>query len=179
MAHERNSRRLEQIAHYIIARTPADMLGATKLNKVLWFVDCHSFRQHGVSMTGLTHYIRLENGPVPEGLSSALSELKLGGKISEDSRTTPAGVRREFHSLEDPDLDGMSASEIDLIHQVIEAIRPLSARQVSDLTHDALWREVANGASMPVSAGSLLPEPLSDDAYRWAMAEASRLAPNH
>jgi hypothetical protein len=174
MIHRPNTSRLGQIAHYIIARTPSYMLGATKLNKMLWFIDCHSYQRWGHSMTGLTHYVRLENGPVPDGLTGTLSDLKMSGKIAEDPQMTAVGMRREFLSLEEPDLDGMTAGEIDLIHSVIEAIRPLSAQQASDRSHDSLWQEIPTGSSITVAAGSAIPEPVDDAAYRWAMAEAAR-----
>lgn len=171
----RNTPRLAQVVHYIIARTPPEMLGATKLNKVLWFVDCYAYRKWGESLTGLTHYIRLKNGPVPEGLTDALRGLKSEGKVLENPQPTPVGTRREFLSIGEPDLSDMTAEHIDLIHSVIEAIRPHSAQSVSDLTHDALWEAVADGASMSVAAGSVTPQPMSDDAWRWAQAEAARI----
>lgn len=167
--------RLAEVAHYIIARTPPEMLGATKLNKVLWFVDCLAYRKWGRSLTGLTHYVRLQNGPVPSGLTDAIHTLKSDGKVMEDPQITPVGVRREFVSLQEPDFENFSAAEIDLIRAVIDTIRPMSARRVSDLSHDALWHELADGASITVAAGSVMPEPMSDAAYQWALAEAERL----
>ncbi len=171
----RNSDTLAQVAHYIIARTPPEMLGATKLNKVLWFVDCYAYRKWGKSLTGLTNYTRLKNGPVPDGLHEALRELKADGKVIEEPQITPVGTRREFISIQEPDLSHMTAEQVDLIHRVIEAIRPFSAQGVSNLTHDALWEELADGASMSVAAGSVRPEPMSDDAWRWALGEAQRI----
>jgi hypothetical protein len=39
--------RVTSVAHYVIARCAPEKLGATKLNKVLWFADVKFYRHHG------------------------------------------------------------------------------------------------------------------------------------
>jgi hypothetical protein len=42
-----NQDRLLWATHYVIARCDPAKLGATKLNKVLWFADVIYYRRHG------------------------------------------------------------------------------------------------------------------------------------
>lgn len=171
----RNRDRLAQIAHYVIARTPCDQLGRVKLNKALWIIDCLTWRDTGESLTGLHDYQRREFGPVPHGIRASLQRLQEAGKIVEARTDTPVGVRHEFMSLAEPDLSDLSAADVDRIHKAIEFVRLRSAREASDATHDAYWSELAEYASMKVSAGAIWPDEIDDDALAWAKAEVDSL----
>ena len=170
-----NHDRLQQIAHYVIARAPTDQLGATKLNKVLWYIDCWSWWQNGESLTGLKSYTRMKHGPVPKQLPNKLSTMKKDGSIIERRVDTPVGVRREFVSLIEPDLSGLSAGDIDMIHKVIAYLCKMSAKDASEITHDAYWEEIPEGGEMSIAAGSVqIADPEEED-LAWAMAEARAL----
>ncbi|MFD2578876.1 Panacea domain-containing protein [Novosphingobium colocasiae] len=54
--------------------------GAIRLNKILWFADCHAFRENGVSITGDT-YLKRKFGPVPKHVLAALRDLEGEGKV--------------------------------------------------------------------------------------------------
>jgi len=164
------------MAHYVIARTPPDQLGATKLNKVLWWVDCAAYRHWGASISGLDTYIRLPNGPVPDGIREALDLLKRSGCVVEQSRPTPAGSRREFIALKEPPVAEFSAEEIDLIGQVITAVCCMTAAEASNASHDALWEEIPHLGLMPVAAGSVVTREVRPDDLAWAKSEIARLA---
>jgi Protein of unknown function (DUF4065) len=166
--------RLAALTHYVIARTPADQLGATKLNKVLWWVDCAAFRRWGQSMSGLGSYRRLQNGPVPEG--SAVDQLKRDGAIVERGRQTYAGVRREFISILEPPVHLFTAEEIDVINQVIVSVCRMTASEASEASHDALWEETPHLGAMPVAAGAISVREVASDDVEWAKHEMARLS---
>ncbi len=172
MRAKRNQDRLKQITHYVIARTPSDELGATKLNKVLWLIDLLSFRERAESLTGIECYRRLDYGPVPTQVKPVVRELVLSGKVAERKSSTPVGERKELISLIDPDLTDLTARDVDLIHRAIDFIRPKTAYQVSQMTHDAYWEEVAPGGEMCVGAASLWPGDVDQETLDWASAEA-------
>ncbi|MCR9077550.1 MAG: Panacea domain-containing protein [Hyphomonadaceae bacterium] len=175
MRAKRNHNRLEQITHYVIARTPSDELGATKLNKVLWVIDLMSWRERAESLTGLETYRRLEYGPVPTQVKPVVGHLISSGWVVEKRTSTPVGQRKELISLVDPDLSGLSAEDIDLIHRAIDFIRPMSATKVSELTHDTYWEEVQPDGDMSVGAASIWPGEIDQDALDWAMSEAESI----
>lgn len=167
--------RLAKVAHYVIARTPPEQLGATKLNKVLWWVDCAAHARWGRSLTGLDSYLRLPHGPVPDGISDAISILKLSGSVAERSCGTPVGMRREFVALKEPPLESFSAEEVDLISQIVQAVARMSAQEASELSHDALWDEAGHLGSMSVAAGSIVPREVRSDDLEWAERELEAL----
>ncbi len=168
--------RLAALTHYVIARTPPDQLGATKLNKILWWVDCESYRRWGRSLSGLESYLRLQNGPVPIGGREAIAVLKARAAIAEQSVPTPAGNRRQFYSLSEPPVSVFSAEEIDLINQVINSVCRMTAVEASDASHDVLWEETPQFAQMPVSAGSVAVRETRPDDLAWAQRELARLS---
>lgn len=166
-----NNNKLEKVAHFVIARTFARELGATKLNKVLWLADIIAFRERSDSVTGVENYKRLPHGPVPIQITSALKNLKEDNLIAESSNPTPLGNRREFVSLVEPDIESFSKSDIDIIHRAIEFITPLSAAKISEITHDSYWEEVPENGDMAPSAASLVLRDFDESSIAWAEKE--------
>lgn len=79
-----------KVVHYIVGHTEPSLLGATKLNKVMWHADVLHYRRYGKTITGQMSYVRLQNGPVPNGIYQTLEALKDDGAIVERSAPTPA-----------------------------------------------------------------------------------------
>lgn len=163
--------RLSAAMHYVIARNPPSSLGATKLNKVLWFADCEMFRRHGRSITGEEAYVRKPNGPCSVRFESTLSALKAQGVVHEEQVPTFIGhPRRELHAATAPDPTVFSGEEIDILTEVAKEIRRLTAQEASDLSHDDLWSETEPNSLMPVAAGAVKVCALSSDDMDWARA---------
>lgn len=166
-----NHNQLELVAHYVIARTFPSELGATKLNKVLWLVDIIAFRERSESITDIENYKRLPHGPVPVEIGAALNNLKKNNIIAEAANPTPLGNRREFVSLVEPDLNHFSSSDVDIIHRAIDFITPLSAKKISEITHDSYWEEVPPNGNMSAAAASLVVLDVNDNDVSWAAKE--------
>jgi hypothetical protein len=47
-----NQNRLAGVTHYVIERCEPAKLGATRLNKILWYSDVLYYRHHGCTITG-------------------------------------------------------------------------------------------------------------------------------
>lgn len=161
--------RLNQVVHYVIAHCTPEKLGATKLNKVLWYADVIFYRVHGRSITGQEAYEKRQFGPVPKNINGILRSLQMAGKIRERNSPTPAGARREFVWLEPPAVESFSAEEIDTLRDVMQLVCDgHSAASISELTHDALWDETEIGQDMPVKAGAVIPGEVTPEAIQWA-----------
>lgn len=166
--------RLALVAHYVIARTEPSELGAKKLNKILWFADLEHYRFYGSSVTGLDTYIRMPDGPVPDGITEALSLLKRTGRIAERPAQTHAYGRRELVWLREPDLSDFDAPAIDVLNRVIERVRRQPAGSVSDVTDDdPLWQELEDGDAMPVGAGAVVTRSPRPRELAWARSQVA------
>jgi Protein of unknown function (DUF4065) len=161
--------RLSEVAHYVIAHCTPDKLGATKLNKVLWYSDVIFYRLHGRTITGEEAYEKRQFGPVPKNINVILRSLGVACKIKERANPTPASLRREFVWLEAPAIENFSAEEIEILRNVMDQVCDgHSAASISDLSHDALWDETEIGQDMSVKAAAVFPGEITPDAIRWA-----------
>jgi hypothetical protein len=167
MASNRN--RLAETAHYVIARSQPDRLGAVKLNKVLWYADVIFYRRHGRTITGADTYIKRQLGPVPRDIVQTLKMLEHEGKIFMRKSETPTGTRHEYLWLKKPEVQVFEPEEIDVLHEVIDWICvEETALSISRKTHDALWDETEIGGEMLVCAGAIEPAEISPEAVKWA-----------
>jgi len=155
---ERGTReRTGALAHFIISNTNPAELGKTKLFKTMWHADVLHYRRYGETISGLTAYMRMQNGPVPGNIYRALEDLKARGKISERSVAVGDFARHEFIRVEQADPDWFTSRERQSIYRAIKAVRPLTAAQASDMTHDILWQVLENGEDMSIRAAAVIP----------------------
>ena len=160
--------KLAAAAHYVIARVRPSDLGATKLQKILWFADCAYFARHGRSITGEVVYRRKPNGPCIARLDAVLRSMEQEGCIIERQVPTYIGhPRREFQSLVEPDMAPFTGAEIDILMQVGLEIVGMTAQEVSDLSHDSLWRETAANRDIAIAAGAVRDVGLEDTDREW------------
>ena len=149
--------------------------GATKLNKVLFFAEFAHMRRYGRPITG-AEYQKLERGPAPRRLVPVRQRLVDNGQARiaegyylgyEQHRLIPSEPVRPIL---------LSSEEIESVDEVIEDLRGLTARQVSDLSHDEEgWRMVEQGQTIPFEA-AVLRRPVVTERVR---AHAGALAKQH
>lgn len=80
------------------------------------------------------------------------------------------GVRQELLSLSEPDLEGFTVQEIDVLNMAIASLERVSAEEASDQTHDALWDETKMADQIPVAAAAFSPGQVDPEALAWANA---------
>jgi hypothetical protein len=161
--------RLAALAHYLIWKCDPAELGATKLNKILWFADLEHYHRTGRSITGARAYTKMPHGPVPRGIVAALAALRHENKIAQSTENYYGFPKTMFLALTRPDFSAFAPDEIATIDAVADVIsRDHSATSISRLSHDALWDETEIGADMAIGAGSILPGEPTDEDLRWA-----------
>lgn len=146
--------RFKALVHYILERCDdPKKLGATKLNKVLWYADTFAFRSTGQTISGETHYVKRQFGPVPKKVLSAIRELQAEGKIHVKETEYFGKPKREFISLRQADASKFTAEEIEIVDAVLSAICDHhTAASISDLSHDLIWEAAELGEDIPVFA---------------------------
>lgn len=169
---EFNYEKFKNLVHYICHIANRDELGATKLNKILWYSDITSFINHGAPITGSV-YIKREFGPVPRDILQVIDELSLESKILIRNVTLFSGkIRREFITLTEPDIRGFNASEISLVDGITHDIcHHYTAESISDESHDKVWELAEIGEEIPYHAvyGAPLGE-VTEEHIQWAKA---------
>lgn len=169
--------KFKQLVHYVVhlaGNRPG--FGATKVNKVLWFVEARGAVLRNKPVTG-AKFIRRQFGPVPAAIMVIREELEREGILR---------VSKDFHynreitiwkSLQQPNMSEFSRDEIQDIKYWIDHIdKEHTADSISDATHNYGWLIAKQGEDLPYHA--ILSErvrPLNAVELEWATRRAAEL----
>lgn len=167
--------KLKAVVHFICDKCPSDELGNVKLHKILYFADMLHFMHTGKPLTGVD-YVKQRFGPTARHLSSVLSELSRDGVIRIESRDYFGFEKKAFIVLSQPVNLRLSNSETKLLDDVISFVCGKSAKEISELSHDAAWNAAALGERIPYAAAfGLQPVEVTDEDREAGIAEAKRI----
>ena len=147
----RDLKKLKALVHYICSKCPdRNLLGATKLNKILWYADALSLETRGEPITKET-YIKRQFGPVPKHILEIIKKLEGDDAIAVKNTPFHKYEKKEFVSLKPPDLSLFTAEEISLIDDVIgEICFNHTASSISLASHDRIWELAEIGDELPL-----------------------------
>lgn len=162
---------LKELTHYICWKAGDDpsSLGATKLNKALWFADSFAYRMNGRSITNSV-YIKRQYGPVPKRVLHVLTDLHNEGKIIIRESPHYNYIKRDFVPLKAAAASVFSEQELWIIDHVIDWVcHEHTATSISELSHDSVWKAAEEGEEIPLYAvlGAFDGE-ITDEDKEWA-----------
>ena len=145
--------RLKELAHYVCWRAgDTSTLGATKLNKALWFADSFAYRLLGRPITDAA-YVKRQYGPVPRQILPALKQLQDEGSLL--IRMSPYFNRekRDFIVMRPADPSWFSDTERQIIDTVLGWVCDQhTAASISEFSHDGVWEAAEEGEEIPLYA---------------------------
>jgi len=138
--------------HYVCHKaSDPSVLGAVKLNKVLWYSDVIQYMLTGHAITG-EEYVKRQHGPVPRHILSAVDELVAAGRVARGKVDHYGFMKNEYIALVEPDLSAFAADEIARIDEAFEHVcLKNTAKSISDETHGVVWDLAEMGEVMPYS----------------------------
>lgn len=144
---------LKELTHYICWKAEdSSTLGATKLNKALWFSDTLAYRLSGKSITGAA-YVKRQYGPVPQRILPILRELEAEGALVIRESQHFNRIKRDFIALRPADPFAFSQEEREVIDDVVAWVCDHhTATSISDLSHDVIWDAAEIGEEIPYCA---------------------------
>jgi hypothetical protein len=145
--------RLGELMLYIAGKCEQHQnFNATKLNKILYFADFLSYSRTGQAITG-AEYVKQEHGPVPKRLLPIRKRLVERGEAAVKKVATVGGYEQHrLVPLREPDLSRFSGPEIDFVNKVILFFAGHNAKEVSEMSHNRIWRVAAMGQPIPYEA---------------------------
>ena len=161
-----NRSRFRELILYCATKSETHrFFGATKLNKCLFYADFLAYRALGSSITG-AEYLALEHGPAPRQFVAVREALVSDNEIAIQHRPR----QQRVVALREPDLGDFSGAEIAIVDEVIDALRPLDAGDVSDWSHVFLGWKAARAESeatgrqveIPYSTALVSNEPMDE-----------------
>lgn len=175
-----NRPKFKALVHYICSRCQDDpaRLGATKLNKVLWYAETGNFLKTGEPLTG-ARYAKLQFGPVPAAIPAIVEELVAEGKVYVRDVPFYEHEKKEYITLKEPeDIDVFfSASDIRDIDRIINAVCDShTAKSISLRTHNDSWSIAQMGEDLPLFTVLARPGELTEDDMMWADKQIEAVA---
>jgi hypothetical protein len=173
--------KLDSLVHYVCARcNDPSLLGATKLNKILWYSDVLAYVSTGNSISGAI-YVKRQFGPVPKDILASKARLVASKAIIERNITYHGYNQKQLIALRNADVTVFTAEEVSIVNEVIETVcTKHTAASVSHASHDSVWHAAEIGEEIPLFAifsGNV--GELDEGDMAWAQAEIKKIEAEH
>lgn len=137
---EFNREKFEQVLLYILEKCGArPNVGETVLYKLLYFADFNFYELYEEFLTGAS-YRKIQHGPAPCEITDVIKEMIEQKKLKKVVTEYFGKPQKKYLPLVEPDLSKFSASEKEVIDQVIMGLSGLNASSISEHSHkDVPW----------------------------------------
>ena len=171
-----NKEKLKEAVLLIASHCPTAELGNVKLHKILYFADMLSYLQDGQPITGV-EYIKQKFGPVARHLTAAIADLSAEGRLTVNETSQFGFFKKNYETCQPFQKRWLADSEVLIIKEVADFIRGVSAREISELSHNAAWDIAEMGEVLPYfTALQILPVEITDSDMTWALESAKQYA---
>lgn len=167
---------LKHLVHYICWRltNEPDKLGATKLNKMLWFIDTQAYLKLGMPISN-AKYMKQTYGPVPVNINEIITQLCDAGIVSTSMGPFHYFLKARFSCLKEPESSVFSPEQLLIMNEVIDDIsNNHTAASISELSHNRAWSIAADNEEIPIYAILAEPDEITDEDREWADRELER-----
>jgi hypothetical protein len=149
------SPKLQEAVHYVCRKLASrpEVLGAVKLQKVLWYFDAESFFFTGKTATG-AKYFRKEYGPYSYEIPKAIEKLVLVKRLFTDKNPDYHGLEKaEYVGKGQTDTSVFDVREIRWLDELIKDVcENHTAASTSEKTHGRVWKMAQLGEEIPFAA---------------------------
>ncbi|OGD62362.1 repressor protein [Candidatus Berkelbacteria bacterium RIFOXYA2_FULL_43_10] len=127
-------------------------IGETVLYKLLYFCDFNYYEIFEEQLTG-AKYIKNHYGPTPISFKGVVGEMIKNGEISLDKNKYHGYPQTRYIALRRPDLRRINGAEKEIIDDVLCKLSDLSAKQISEYSHDDTpWKIAESGKPIDYEA---------------------------
>lgn len=169
-----DERKFTEMVVYVARRLEGDRAGgATKLNKALFFADFAHMRRTGRPISG-AEYQRLANGPAPRRLLPVRQALAARGDVEVVTESFLGYEQHRLVAHREADTTLFTPDELASLDRVLDDLAHLTARQVSDLSHEeAGWQLCADGETIGYEMALIARRQLSTPTTRRLAADVA------
>jgi len=146
---QKNIDKFKQVLLYVLEKTAGKPnIGMTALYKLLYFIDFDYYEKYDTQLMGLT-YIKNHYGPTPREFVKVVEEMKKEGDMEEVKSSYFAYEQRKFLPRKSADLSKLNAQETAMIESVLARYGDMTAKQLSDISHeDTPWIVAEDGQNI-------------------------------
>lgn len=139
--------RLKNLLLYILGQMGDTF--QTKMNKVLFYIDFLSYRERGISISGLA-YQAIEFGPVPQRWDRVYSAFD---EVQEQLQLVKGQECVSLKAATEADMSFFSAEEMAVIDEVCGKMKNLTSLAATEMSHkESAWKKyVGKAETIPFS----------------------------
>jgi transcriptional regulator with XRE-family HTH domain len=163
---QKNLKKFKEVLLYILNKVGAkENIGETVIYKLLYFIDLDFYEKYEEQLVGAT-YIKNKYGPTP------VEFVKMVDRMIKDEEIEK--VKSEYFKLQQtkylprrkPDLTKLTATEIEVIDDVLNRLSEMNAGQISAYSHnDVPWMTTKVGDAIEYESVFYRTPPYSVRAY--------------
>ena len=114
-----------------------------KLYKILYFAEQKHLAKYGHTIIG-DQFIAMPDGPVPSLIYDSIKKDSKGYEIINELKEVIINESGCIKSLQEPDLDYLSESELECINEAIQENDHLDRNALSKKSHGEAWKKAIN-----------------------------------
>lgn len=143
---QKNLQKFKEVLIYILNKVGAKPnIGETVIYKLLYFIDFDYYEKYEEQLIGAT-YMKNKYGPTPLEFRKIVEQMKAKREIIEVKDKYFEYPQRKYLPLREPDLGILRGNEMEVIDDVLDRLSDMSARQISDYSHDDVpWLTTEEG----------------------------------
>jgi len=129
-------------------------LGSIHMNKGLLLIDAYHHSLFLSTLTGIK-YVKHDLGPVPEPEAhTVLYKMELDKDKIEvrQEKRGPIYTLNAHYAISKPDYSVFSDTSIEIIREIANMIKHMSATRLSKVTHNQVWEDTPKGKEIPIEA---------------------------
>lgn len=127
-------------------------LGSIHINKGLLIIDAYHHSLFHKTLTGI-NYVKHDLGPVPEPKAyTVLFEMELDRIEVRPEKRGPIHTLNAHYAVSEPNYDLFTKTSIEIIKEIADMIKHMSASRLSKLTHNQVWEDTPKGQIIPIES---------------------------
>jgi uncharacterized phage-associated protein len=163
-----NREKLKAAVWLIASHCPPEEMGNVKMHKTLYFADMMAYLNTGEPITGV-EYQKQKFGPTARYLTSAIQDLEKEGKLLIKEENYFGFMKKKYVVIAPYQTNQLGADDERLLREVADYVRGKSAREISEISHNAAWEAAEMGESIPYfTALRLIPVEVTESDRQWA-----------
>jgi transcriptional regulator with XRE-family HTH domain len=137
---QKNFEKFKEVLLYILNKVGSKAnVGETVIYKLLYFIDFDYYEKYEEQLIGAS-YIKNKYGPTPIEFAKLVKKMVKEGEIEKVDSDYFSYPQTKYLPLRKPDLRKLSASEKDVIDDVLNRLSDMNANQISEYSHrDIPW----------------------------------------
>ncbi|MBU4292585.1 MAG: DUF4065 domain-containing protein [Actinobacteria bacterium] len=138
---EKNLEKFKQVILYVLGKVGSKPnVGETVLHKLFYFIDFDYYEKFEENLMGAT-YIKNHHGPTSIELRPIIENMQKNGEIEAVKSKYFKYEQKKYLPLKRPDLEVLSAREIQHIEDVLARLSDKNAREIENYSHEDIpWK---------------------------------------